>query len=197
MAELILKLKERELKRVPVNKAELTIGRDPDNDLCIDNIGVSRTHAKVTFQNGRFILSDNGSSNGSFVNGVQVDNYELKDGDQIQVGKYRVVFSMMGQVPMNLSTPSVNKPRTSPAAGNKKVKNVFGTVQFTADEIQKLVKDDPNAAKLNELGVIKDKKAPVKKASGGGDDKTKLLIGLLGVTILLIIVLVVVILTRG
>lgn len=135
MAQLILKLKDREIKRINLSKTETTIGRDPECDMFIDNIGVSRNHSKIVYQNGRFVLKDNGSSNGTFLNGNQVDESEIHDGDEVQLGKYKVVFSTAGGMPEHLiqaeSTPSED--------GNKKMRNVFGTVQFSPDEIQNLI----------------------------------------------------------
>jgi len=93
MAELILMLKGQEIRRVPLVKEEMTIGRDPANDLPIDNPGVSRFHARIVGQDGRFYCLDDGSSNGIFVNGQRVNQIELREGSEIQVAKYRLIFT--------------------------------------------------------------------------------------------------------
>ena len=91
MAELIVTLKGRELRRVPITKTDTVIGRDPSSDVRIDNPGVSRTHAIVRYRDFIFRVWDHGSANGLFVNGLRVDGHMLRDGDAIQVGKFLVV----------------------------------------------------------------------------------------------------------
>jgi hypothetical protein len=134
MAELILKLKDREIKRINISKIETTMGRDPDCDLFIDNIGISREHAKIIYRNARYFLRDNGSSNGTFLNNTKIaSESEIYDRDEIQLGKYRVIFSSAGGMPEHLLGIQDDD------IGKKKVRNVFGTVQFSADEIQNLL----------------------------------------------------------
>lgn len=135
MAELILKLKDREIKRINISKVETTLGRDPDCDLFIDNIGISREHCRILYRNGRFFLRDNGSSNGTFLNNSRVNHEsELHDQDEVQLGKYRVIFSGAGGMPEHLLGASEEAE-----LGGKKVRSVFGTVQFSPDEIQNLL----------------------------------------------------------
>ncbi len=98
MPELIVKLKERELSRVPILRATTRIGRDETNDLVIDNIGVSRHHASVLYNRGGFEVVDEGSANGIFVNGERIERTALANGDVIAVGKFAVVFSEGGGV---------------------------------------------------------------------------------------------------
>ena len=92
MAELIVTLKDRELQRVQVEGVLTRIGRDRANEVCIDNTGVSRLHCSIKFENGRFVVYDEGSSNGLFVNGEEVLAHPLADGDEIQLGKIAVRF---------------------------------------------------------------------------------------------------------
>lgn len=93
MAELIVTLKDRELKRLQIDGVLTRIGRDRANELCIDNAGVSRLHCTIKFENERFVAYDEGSSNGLFVNGDEVLAHPLQDGDEIQLGKFVVAFS--------------------------------------------------------------------------------------------------------
>lgn len=135
MAELILKLKDREIKRINISKVETTLGRDPECDLFIDNIGISREHCRILYRGGRFFLRDNGSSNGTFLNNNRVTHEsELHDQDEIQLGKYRVIFSGAGGMPEHLLGAGEEEGK-----GGKKVRSVFGTVQFSPDEIQNLL----------------------------------------------------------
>jgi pSer/pThr/pTyr-binding forkhead associated (FHA) protein len=96
MPELVVTLKGRELQRVPIVKTDTAIGRDPSSEVLIENVGVSRTHAVVRYRDGIFRVHDHGSSNGLFVNGAPIGQggvRPLQDGDEIQVGKFVVVFS--------------------------------------------------------------------------------------------------------
>jgi len=73
-------------------KGELTIGRNPGNDILIDNVGVSRRHAVIRWNGSLAEVEDFGSANGTFVNGEKVSMRELQDGDEILVLKHRLVF---------------------------------------------------------------------------------------------------------
>jgi pSer/pThr/pTyr-binding forkhead associated (FHA) protein len=67
-------------------------GRHPDSDICLDHVTVSRRHAEFRLQGGAFHLADVGSLNGTYVNCVPIDSVVLANGDQIQMGKFRLVF---------------------------------------------------------------------------------------------------------
>lgn len=69
-----------------------TIGRHPDSDFFLDDVTVSRRHAEVRRESGGFTLKDNGSLNGTYVNGDRVEECELHHGDEIRIGKYVIVF---------------------------------------------------------------------------------------------------------
>jgi pSer/pThr/pTyr-binding forkhead associated (FHA) protein len=69
-----------------------TIGRSPDCGVFLDDVTVSRRHAVLTEHDGRFTIEDQGSLNGTFVNRRRVESAELEDGDEIQIGKYRMTF---------------------------------------------------------------------------------------------------------
>jgi pSer/pThr/pTyr-binding forkhead associated (FHA) protein len=96
MSELIVTLKGRELSRVPITKTDTAIGRDLSSEVRIDNLGVSRTHAVVRYREFVFRVHDHGSANGLMVNGQHADEHVLRDGDEIQVGKFVVVYAERG-----------------------------------------------------------------------------------------------------
>jgi pSer/pThr/pTyr-binding forkhead associated (FHA) protein len=75
-----------------INKSKFTIGRNPESDIFLDDITVSRKHAILKKSGEDFIIKDSGSLNGSYVNGEIVDNVALKYGDKIQIGKYIFLF---------------------------------------------------------------------------------------------------------
>jgi hypothetical protein len=69
-----------------------TIGRSPDCGIFLDDVTVSRRHAVLLQHDGRFTIEDQGSLNGTFVNRRRVESAELSDGDELQIGKYRLTF---------------------------------------------------------------------------------------------------------
>jgi hypothetical protein len=72
--------------------ARTTIGRSPDCDIFLDDVTVSRNHAVLLAQGDRYVIEDQGSLNGTYVNRHRVESAELEDGDELQIGKYRLTF---------------------------------------------------------------------------------------------------------
>jgi hypothetical protein len=68
------------------------IGRSPDCEVFLDDVTVSRNHAVLIERNGRFVVEDQGSLNGTFVNRRRIDSEVLENGDELQIGKYRLTF---------------------------------------------------------------------------------------------------------
>ena len=68
------------------------IGRSPDCEVFLDDVTVSRNHAVLLEENGEFSVEDQGSLNGTFVNRKRIDRAPLREGDELQVGKYRLTF---------------------------------------------------------------------------------------------------------
>ena len=69
-----------------------TIGRSPDCEIFLDDVTVSRQHAVVVRRDGSFFVEDLGSLNGTFLNRRRIESGELADGDELQIGKYRLAF---------------------------------------------------------------------------------------------------------
>lgn len=78
--------------KVAVNKQAVSIGRMPGSTIVIDDPKVSRQHAQVFVDQDQVILTDLGSTNGTYVNGVRVTRTELKGQDEITIGSSRIVF---------------------------------------------------------------------------------------------------------
>ncbi|HMS72223.1 MAG TPA: FHA domain-containing protein [Baekduia sp.] len=76
----------------PLDGDRLAIGRRPDSDIFLDDVTVSRDHAMVVKRGDGFHLDDLGSLNGTYVNRRRIDSQQLADGDELQVGKYKLVF---------------------------------------------------------------------------------------------------------
>jgi hypothetical protein len=71
---------------------ETTVGRSPDCGIFLDDVTVSRKHAVLRERDGNFFIEDQGSLNGTFVNRKRVESAQLDDGDELQVGKYRLTY---------------------------------------------------------------------------------------------------------
>ena len=69
-----------------------TIGRSPDCDVFLDDVTVSRKHAVLVRNGDVFLIEDLGSLNGTFVNCSRIESPQLTDGDELQIGKYRLTF---------------------------------------------------------------------------------------------------------
>jgi adenylate cyclase len=92
MYKLVFKDGEK-LTSFPVEGAEVSIGRASDNDLVINDFGVSRHHAKVVSADGEVFIVDLNSRNGTRVNNVMVTRGPIKDGDEINLGKFPIRFT--------------------------------------------------------------------------------------------------------
>lgn len=69
-----------------------TIGRSPSNEIFLDDVTVSRSHASIQREGDSFIFSDLGSLNGSYINNQQTSEHRLVTGDEIQIGKFHMLF---------------------------------------------------------------------------------------------------------
>ncbi len=78
--------------RFLLDEDQVTSGRHPESDIFLDDVTVSRRHAVFTRADGRFQVSDVGSLNGTYVNRQLVDTATLSTGDEVQIGKFRLVF---------------------------------------------------------------------------------------------------------
>jgi hypothetical protein len=76
----------------PLRGDRMTVGRRPDSDVFLDDVTVSRDHALIVRRNGGYWLDDLGSLNGTYVNRRRIDSHRLEDGDELQVGKYKLTF---------------------------------------------------------------------------------------------------------
>jgi pSer/pThr/pTyr-binding forkhead associated (FHA) protein len=76
----------------PLERDRMTIGRRPDSDVFLDDVTVSRDHALVVRRGEEFHLDDLGSLNGTYVNRRRIESHHLADGDELQVGKYKLTF---------------------------------------------------------------------------------------------------------
>ena len=76
----------------PLEAERTTIGRSPDCEIFLDDVTVSRKHAVLARNSDGLHIEDLGSLNGTFLNRKRIDNGVLSDGDELQIGKYRLTF---------------------------------------------------------------------------------------------------------
>jgi hypothetical protein len=76
----------------PLTAERMTIGRRPDSDIFLDDVTVSRDHALLVRRGGDFYLDDLGSLNGTYVNRHRIESHRLEDGDELQVGKFKLTY---------------------------------------------------------------------------------------------------------
>ena len=97
MKRFYLGLKRDKLqKSVYPLEGSVNIGRSPENDIALADYNVSRTHARVSFQKGAWIVEDLGSANGVIFAGERVDSKTLKPGDVFQIGESSLAFMEEG-----------------------------------------------------------------------------------------------------
>ena len=136
MPEIIVKLGDNVVHKYFLYKDTVTIGRAPDNEVAIENLAVSRHHATITLEDGRYILEDNDSANGTHVNGVRVTKTEILDKDIITVGKHKLHFYNHNEAPEEVMDPDLAqktmlvdfRPTTTPIlriTGGKQKDTVF------------------------------------------------------------------------
>lgn len=91
-ALLVVKRGPNAGSRFLLDQATTSAGRHPDSDIFLDDVTVSRRHAEFRLENGEFQVVDVGSLNGTYVNREPVDSAVLANGDEVQIGKFRLVF---------------------------------------------------------------------------------------------------------
>jgi pSer/pThr/pTyr-binding forkhead associated (FHA) protein len=78
--------------RYRIDEPEVRIGRHPEAHVLLDDVTVSRRHALLTVLEDQVVLTDQASLNGTYVAGERVDSHVLQDGDEIQIGRFHLVF---------------------------------------------------------------------------------------------------------
>jgi hypothetical protein len=75
-----------------VDGERMTIGRRPDSAVFLDDVTVSRDHALLVHRGSDWYIDDCGSLNGTYVNRHRIESHRLTDGDELQVGKYKLAY---------------------------------------------------------------------------------------------------------
>jgi pSer/pThr/pTyr-binding forkhead associated (FHA) protein len=91
-ALLVVKRGPNAGSRFLLDKDLTTAGRHPESDIFLDDVTVSRRHAEFHREGTRFLVRDVGSLNGTYLNRERIDEAALTSGDEVQIGKFRLVF---------------------------------------------------------------------------------------------------------
>lgn len=91
-ALLVVKRGPNAGSRFLLDQSTTSAGRHPESDIFLDDVTVSRRHAEFRREGGEFVVVDVGSLNGTYVNREPVDTAVLASGDEVQIGKFRLVF---------------------------------------------------------------------------------------------------------
>lgn len=92
MPKMIVSIDGVVIKNVQLTKPRTSLGRRPYNDIVIDNLAVSGEHAMLHMAGQSVEIEDLGSTNGTYVNGKSIKRQGLRDGDTVEVGKYKIRF---------------------------------------------------------------------------------------------------------
>jgi len=92
MPRMVVSIDGVVIKEVELTKERTTLGRRPYNDIVIDNLAVSGEHAALHMAGNDVAIEDLHSTNGTYVNGKAVTRHELRNGDTLEVGKYKIRF---------------------------------------------------------------------------------------------------------
>lgn len=88
MLTILLKFNDQLLKTVETDKDAITIGRNESNDIQVDNLSVSKQHAKITKKEDRYVIEDLKSTNGTYLNEKTISSADLNDQDLVTIGKH-------------------------------------------------------------------------------------------------------------
>jgi pSer/pThr/pTyr-binding forkhead associated (FHA) protein len=156
MAKLILLLDDRVVNEFPVD-APVTIGRQPDNAVVIDNPAVSSHHACVYRDSDHFVVEDLQSTNGTFVNGTRISKRNLRPGDMLVVGTHTLLLDGKATVPPPAASAA---EACSPGAGE----TVFVDKRTMLERLA--MNSDAHRKHQALLATLQDVEAHAKSAKG-------------------------------
>ena len=110
MPRLIILAKDRSARQVYISGRMTTIGRNQNNSLVVDRDRVSRKHAVIDWDGRNYAITDIGSRNGTFVNGMRVMQRHLRSGDTITIGDCDLRFLSDVQIPADRSLRLITIP---------------------------------------------------------------------------------------
>jgi FHA domain len=156
MAKIIVSLDDNLIKVVPLNKDRMTLGRRPYNDIVVDNLAVSGEHAALQIIGHDYFIEDLNSTNGTFINEQKIKRQILKNGDNIEIGKYAIKYVQDGVNPQATAVNAANTAlddKSQIPAEDKNKKQLFEQTKFA--EAYVAIKILSGASTGKELPLVK------------------------------------------
>ncbi|HEX8184030.1 MAG TPA: SpoIIE family protein phosphatase, partial [Blastocatellia bacterium] len=164
MSTFIVRPKDFEPSTVKLDKMKLTIGRSSRNDICISDPFASRLHAELRRESDHVLLVDNGSANGTFLNGQRVTGaVRLEVGDLIRIGETEIEYQFGDQDMLSGATVYLTGPAAAPLSADT-ITSPIGT-RSTNDLISSIQSGSISKQMRNQGGV-----QPSMKAEAPGRD---------------------------
>jgi hypothetical protein len=152
-------------------KESISLGRDTTNDVVLESSAISRDHAAVTLQDGRWYLEDRGSFNGTYLNGTRVvpgTPLPLRHADRIGIGTETLIFSWPSQIddpdttdPLGEEIPAANAPQLS--AFQRQVVQALCGPWLAGASLETLPSNEQIAAELGTPGATGTVKAALRR----------------------------------
>ncbi len=101
MLTILFKFNDKILKTIESDKHEIIIGRNAENDIVIENLAVSKLHARIVKQDEAYYIEDLNSTNGTYLNKIRITKKDLKDNDIISVGKHSLEIHFLKKGDIN------------------------------------------------------------------------------------------------
>lgn len=151
VAKLVMTSNSGEEQEIPLTKETTTIGRKPSNDIHIDNLSVSGSHAQVITILEDSFLEDLGSTNGTYVNGKLVKKHALEHGDNITLGKYQLAYqSTNGDSDQDFEQTMIIRPGEAGMPEEVGSKEIDKSVQKISAAIASEAASSPASATANQ-----------------------------------------------
>ena len=154
MAKIIVSLDDNLIKVVLLDKDRMTLGRRPYNDIVVDDLAVSGEHAALQIIGHDYFIEDLNSTNGTYINEQKIKRQILKNGDNIEIGKYAIKYVQDGISPpsaeVHADDADIDTNGDQPAAEKKPL---FEQTKFA--EAYVAIKILSGASKGKELPLVK------------------------------------------
>ena len=108
MLTILFKFNDKILKTIESDKNEFLIGRNADNDIVIENLAVSKLHARIVKKDGSYYIEDLNSTNGTYLNKIRITKKDLKNRDIIIIGKHSLEIHFVKKGDINMPQFSKN-----------------------------------------------------------------------------------------
>ncbi len=155
--EILLALKGRSIKSYSFDKEKILIGRDLTSDICLDNMGVSREHARLEQTSDGYFIEDNSSSNGTYLNDMPIKRAIISHRDVITIGKFSLTVMLPG---VQTDPGSASRQDSFQDAEVEQANQVDGTTILSTDQLAHVMaataqqQSEPSESKAPDLKIV-------------------------------------------